>query len=268
MSPDPGAAGDPPEAPAPDAAAEPPHVERRRPGRGLRTAAFMLVLAAVAFGTGVLLFNAFVMPRFVHSGAEVPVPDVTNLTELQAERRLAAVGLQLGRAGERFDPAVPPGYVLSQDPAPDTPVRGSPRVLVMMSLGEESGVVPALDGESVRAATLVLTRVGLSVGGITHAPSDAVGIGLVAGSDPAAEAVLPRNTPVSLLVSNGSGDESWVMPELLGRDLETTRRALELFGLHVIVPPAAGAHGLVLFQNPPVGARLTRGDRITLRGSK
>ena len=39
----------------------------------------------------------------------------------QAEQALRPLGLQLSRAGERFDPAVPRGFVLSQDPAAGTP---------------------------------------------------------------------------------------------------------------------------------------------------
>jgi eukaryotic-like serine/threonine-protein kinase len=262
--PEPGATPEPPE-PAREPA---PGSDRARRLRRLRGMALLALLAVAAFAIGVLVFDVLLMPRFIHSAAEVHVPDLASLTQGQAERTLSRLGLLLERQGERFDPSVPPGYVLSQDPPPETLVRAGQRVMVTVSLGEESGVVPALEGESVRAATLVLTHAGLTVGGITRAPSNAVGIGLVAGSDPPAESVLPRNTPVSLLISTGLGEESWMMPELLGRDLDAARRELELDGLHVQVPPGAGAHGLVLFQNPPVGARLTRGQSITLRGSK
>jgi methionyl-tRNA synthetase len=48
-----------------------------------------------------------------------------------------------------------------------------------------------------------------------------VGEGLIAGSDPPAESVLPSGTPVSLLVSAGAGEESFVMPDLLGREIST-----------------------------------------------
>ena len=100
--------------------------------------------------------------------------------------------------------------------------------------------MPRLFGSSLRAARILIERSGLTVGGVTRAPSDEVGEGLVAGTDPPAETVLPRATPVSLLVSTGGATESYVMPELLGRDLGAVRRQLEALGFRVVSPAGAG----------------------------
>src|SRR5439155_24570937 len=142
------------------------------------------------------LFNNAIMPRLIHSAGEVRVPDLGNLTVEQAEKALQPIGLQLSRAGERFDPSVPRGFILSQDPGAETPVRGTRRVLVIVSLGEEFSSVPSLFGESVRTAQYLLERAGLRMGPITRAPSDEVGDGLVVGTDPPGESVLARETPV------------------------------------------------------------------------
>jgi serine/threonine-protein kinase len=257
---------DPPARPAP---ALPPGVpvERRRPHRGLRTAAFMTTLAVAAFATGLVVFNGLVMPQLVHGRGEARVPDLASLSESQAEQALRTVGLKLSRAGERFDPAVPSGLVLSQDPAPQTVVRTGRRVSVMVSLGEEFSTVPRLFGSSLRSARVLVERSGLTVGGVTRAPSDEVGRDLVAGSDPPAETVLPRATPVSLLVSTGSAVESYVMPELLGRDLAAVRRQLEALGFRVVSPAGPGARGMVLSQDPAPGTRVDRGTVVTLQGN-
>ncbi len=257
---------DPPARPAP---ALPPGVpvERRRPHRGLRTAAFMTTLAVAAFATGLVVFNGLVMPQLVHGRGEARVPDLASLSESQAEQALRAVGLKLSRAGERFDAAVPSGLVLSQDPAPQTVVRAGRRVSVMVSLGEEFSAVPRLFGSSLRSARVLVERSGLTVGGVTRAPSDEVGRDLVAGSDPPAETVLPRATPVSLLVSTGPAVESYVMPELLGRDLAAVRRQLEAFGFRVESPAGPGARGMVLSQDPAPGTRVDRGTVVTLQGN-
>jgi serine/threonine-protein kinase len=255
--------------PARPAPALPPGVpvERRRPHRGLRTAALMTTLAVVAFATGLVVFNGLVMPQLVHGRGEARVPDLASLSESQAEQALRAVGLKLSRAGERFDPAVPSGLVLSQDPAPQTVVRTGRRVSVMVSLGEEFSTVPRLFGSSLRSARVLVERSGLSVGGVTRAPSDEVGRDLVAGSDPPAETVLPRATPVSLLVSTGPAVESYVMPELLGRDLAAVRRQLEALGFRVESPAGPGARGMVLSQDPAPGTRVDRGTVVTLQGN-
>ncbi len=224
-------------------------------------------LAIAAFVTGLFLFNNLVMPRLIHSSAEVRVPDLANLTFEQAEQLASTLHLQLSRAGERFDPSVPAGFILSQDPPEGTPVRGRRRIMVVVSLGEEFSSVPELFGESLRGARLLIEHAGLRVGGITRAPSDEVGEGLVVASDPPAESVLPRNTPVGLLLSSGSGPELFVMPDLLGREISGVRRQLEALGFRVVTPPAAPSVGAIVTQDPAPGSRITRDVSITLQAT-
>src|SRR5262245_11016455 len=186
----------------------PPDAKPKHPFfRRARNFVAMLALGLVAFITGLIVFNSVVMPRLVHSVNEQRIPDLTNLTVDQAEENLRDRGLALSRAGERFDPSVPRGFILSQDPPPETPIRGKKRVSVVVSLGEEFSSVPELFGESIRTAQYLLERAGLRLGGVTRAPSEEVGEGLVASSDPPAESVLPRDAAVSLLVSTGGGEE-------------------------------------------------------------
>jgi len=241
----------------------------RKPTRRHQLVAFLSLVAfsLVAFATGLLLFNNVVAPRLVHGTGEVRVPDLANLTLEQGERTLRSTGLQLSRAGERFDPSVPRGFILSQDPAPDVLVRGRRRVMVVVSLGEEFSSVPALFGESVRGAQLLVDRAGLRSGGTTRAPYEEVGEGLVVGSDPPAESVLPRETAVSLLVSTGPGAEYYVMPDLIGREIAGARHQLETFGFRVLTPPAAPSVGSIVFQEPVAGSRITRDVTIVLQAT-
>lgn len=258
-------AGDPP-APGPEAAGAPPVPRARRRGR-LSAAISLGLFAAAAFGTGLVVFNNVVMPRLIHSAGEVRVPELQNLTFEQAEALVTPLGLQLSRAGERFDPSVPSGFILSQDPSAETPVRGKKRVMVVVSLGEEFSSVPEVFGESLRGARLLIERAGLRVGGISRAPSDEFGDGLVLGTDPPAESVLPRDTPVALLVSTGAGVETFVMPDLIGREIGSVRRQLEALGFRVLVPPAGASVGPIVRQDPAAGARITRDVQVVLQAT-
>ena len=261
-------------APSPAAGADPsgeaaqgrPFVERRR-GHPMRETLAVLGGALLAFVVGLAIFNRVVMPRLIHSGGEVRVPDLQNLTLEQAEKALKPAGLTLSRSGERFEPSVPRGFIIAQDPAPDTPVRGNRRVLVTISLGEEFSSVPELFGQSRRGAQLLLKRAGLRIGGSTRAPSDDVGQDLVAGSDPPAETVLPRGTAVALLTSTGPGPEVFVMPDLTGREISGVRRQLEGLGFRVLVPPAAASVGPIVSQSPQAGSRVTTDVQIVLQAT-
>jgi len=244
-----------------------PRVERRRPGRAQRTALLLLVLAGAAFATGLALFNGLVMPQLIHGRGEVRVPDLASQSVEQAEQSLRQLGLRLSRSGERFDLAVPRGLVLQQDPPAQSAVRSGRRVSVVVSLGEEFSSVPQLFGISLRGARILIERIGLAVGGVTRASSEDVGEGLVVATDPPAESVLPRQAPVGLLVSTGSAAESFVMPELLGRDLLAVRRQLEALGFRVLSPEGTSARGMIIVQQPAPGSRVDPGTVVTLQGN-
>ncbi|HET9325243.1 MAG TPA: PASTA domain-containing protein [Candidatus Eisenbacteria bacterium] len=247
--------------------AAPKDMAPRRPARHGRFGfLFMMALALVAFITGLMVFNSLVMPRLIHGINEVEVPDVRNLTLDQAEQALRPLNLQVSRAGERFDPVVPPGFVLSQDPLPGTDVRGNRRVSVVVSLGEEFSSVPELSGESQRSAEQLLKSAGLRVGAIARAPSDDVGQDLVIGSDPGPESVLPQGSPVNLLVSTGAKEESFVMPDLMGREIGGVRRQLESLGFKVGLTGTANV-GTVTAQRPAPGVRITRANEILLQAT-
>lgn len=248
-------------------AASPPPAPAPHPRKRTVTTLVMAGFALLAFVTGVLVFNGLVMPRLVHGTGDVKVPDLTGLTLVQAEQTLEPLGLPLSRAGERFDPSVPSGFVLSQDPEAGAFVRGRRRVSVVVSLGEEFSSVPSLFGESQRSAEVLLRSAGLRLGVITRAPSDDVGEGLVAGSDPGAETVVARGTPVSLFISTGVTEESYVMPDVMGREIGAVRRQLEASGMRVLSPHGAGSVGTIIAQNPPPGSRITRTSTVTLQAS-
>jgi serine/threonine-protein kinase len=242
---------------------EPVRPRRRRMRALIAIAGF----AMLAFLTGLILFNNLVMPRLIHGIGQVTVPDLTNLTVEQAEQALRPLGLRVTRSGERFDAFVPRGFVLAQDPAAGMSVRGRKHVAIVVSLGEEFSSVPELSGESVRTARMLIDRAGLRAGAIVQAPSEDAGAGLVAGSDPAAEAVLQRSSPVHLLVSTGTVTESFVMPDLLGREITGVRRQLEAFGFRIERTRGAASVGTIVAQDPPPGARITRADVIKLSTS-
>jgi serine/threonine-protein kinase len=242
----------------------PPAAEPSRRPRSLRAFVLLVGIALFAFGFGLWLFNRVLMPRLIHGISQVEVPDVRGLTLDQAEQALRAADLQLSRAGERFDPTVARGFILSQDPSAGTPVRGRKRVMVVISLGEEFSSVPELFGESQRSAEQLLKSAGLKLGGVTRAPSDEVGEGLVAGSDPGPESVMPQGSTVQLLLSTGSGEESVVMPDLLGQQVSGIRRQLEALGFKVKI---SGGSGTVMTQRPAVGSRITRDTEIELQAT-
>jgi beta-lactam-binding protein with PASTA domain len=205
--------------------------ERRSRARRARDAAVVALVALAAFALGLGVFNSVIMPRLIHGRPEVLVPDLSNLSVEQAEAELEALKLELGRSGARFDPSVPRGFILAQDPLPGTSVRTRRKILVMVSQGEEFEAVPGVVGSTLRGAVL---------------------------------AIVPNNWPVGLLVATGPLEEDFVMPALLGQEAASAHHALEDAGFNVEVR-GSEKNGMVLYQNPAAGSRVVRGATIFIQ---
>jgi beta-lactam-binding protein with PASTA domain len=235
------------------------------PGRNVRAVVVTLAISVLAFFTGLSIFNFVVMPRWVHQGDETLVPDVRRLDVRQAEGVLDQAGLRLSIRGEQFDPEVPKGAVITQSPRPNDAVRRGRVITVFVSLGEEYASVPALHGESIRHARILLSRAGLEVGDVVRSHSEWLSQGLVLASDPPAQAVVPRGTPVHLVESQGPASEAYLMPDVRGLDARSMAQNLEALGFRVRVEGSIGGFATIFEQVPMPGVRVESSDEIILR---
>ena len=67
----------------------------------------------------------------------VPVPDLRGMTELEATAAITAAQLRLGTRTEAFDPSVPIGSIVTQDPRPGVIVAPQAPVDIVVSKGPE-----------------------------------------------------------------------------------------------------------------------------------
>jgi beta-lactam-binding protein with PASTA domain len=196
------------------------------------------------------------------------VPFLVGKTEKQAQTILSDTGLVMRVSGKRFSPDVPEGQILEQIPPSETRLKSNRSVRVLVSLGDRKFPVPNLVGTSLRAAQLTLGQRHLALGNTLYAhtpdgePSTVVyqspSPGTQEGSDP----------NVHILISLGSAEQFFIMPDLIGRpaDLVASRIRTEGFRLGKInlrnypgVEP-----GVVIQQKPQAGYRLSRNDIILL----
>ncbi len=250
----------------------PPSAERRRgPAERRRGPRFSfwsgtLALAAVALLGGFLVMNLVLMPSFTHQGAEVQVPEVTGQSENEAERVLAAEGLKLSKISEQWSPDVPRGFVISQDPDGGGVVKRGRRISVIVSLGAQGTSVPLLEGSSARQAQLLLEGAGLRSGRIAKVYTEETSKDLVVASDPPGETLVEQGTVVNLLVSLGPRPQSYLLPDLGGKQIEDVSRSLREEGFVVLVREGGPKQksGLVSAQEPSPGHRVSPRDSIVL----
>jgi serine/threonine-protein kinase len=234
----------------------------------LWSAGRLFAIAACLIAT-YLLFAVTAM-RVALKVREVPVPDLRNHTvaEATAQAQDAGLALAVDEAG-RLDPKIPAGRIAMQEPAAGAITRRQRTVRVWVSQGPRITVIPALTGESERAAQLRLQQDGLAVSSLAEVRSSDLPSGTIIAQEPAASA---QGTEVALLINRGERSRYYVMPDLIG---VTGSRAVDLLrtrGFRVTIvgelPYPGVSPGIVLRQFPSAGFQIAAGDPISLEVSR
>ena len=228
----------------------------------------LFVIAACLVAT-YLIFAVTAM-RVALRVREVPVPDLRNRTVAEATAQIQDAGLSLAvdETG-RLDPKIPAGRIALQEPAPGAITRRQRSIRVWVSQGSRVTVIPALTGESERAAQMRLQQDGLAVTSLAEVRSSDFPSGTIIAQEPAASA---SGTEVALLVNRGERSHYFVMPDLIG---VTGSRAVDLLrtrGFRVTIvgelPYPGVPPGIVLRQFPSAGFQIATGDPISLEVSR
>lgn len=237
-------------------------------GRTLVQTAFLAIPVVLALLVTAALFNYVIMPTFVRHGLEVEVPDVTGRSVPEATVRLADYDLKVRETLERANPDVPEGTVFDVEPPPGSKIKPDRSVTLVVSRGERRKRIPPVKGQTLRFARLALNQDGYSLGDVVRVPSDGVPRNFVVASDPPPGEVPAGAGPVHLLVSDGPQAETWIMPDLTGREFRLTADKLRFAGFDVRLVESEGGVGfgpeLVRATDPPPGAEISRGAVITL----
>lgn len=228
----------------------------------------LLLLGGALFLTYVIFAAASM--RFALKTREVIVPQLTGRTVNEASALLLDTGLNLRvEEGQRVDPKIPAGQVITQDPQPGTRTRRERSVKVWISAGPRATVIPELVGESERTAQLRLQQEGLALETASEVRSGDYAAGSVVAQTPPAKT---RAAQVSLLINRGETGATYVMPDLIGVNGDRAADVLRARGFRVAVvgdhPYPGVPAGIVLRQNPQAGFQISPGEPISLEVSR
>lgn len=227
-------------------------------------------LRVAALGAAGLLALALVdlalMPLWTRHGAEIRVPEVVRMTADDAERALAAAGLDAEMREQPFNPNLPPDIVVDQTPAPNAAVKPGRRVYYYVNARPREMVqVPDVASRSEGVARADLEQAGLLVGEVivdsVHTPYE----GTVTRQLPRGGQQAPQGTRVTLWVSPGLGQDRVTVPDVTGLSPAEARRVIREAGLWVDSPNARGDS--IRWQEPPPGTRLREGEEVRIHST-
>lgn len=134
------------------------------------------------------------------------VPDVTGQDETAARNMMTNSGFVV-EVEQREDDNVPIGRVITTAPAGGVEVVEGTKIILYVSKGSNKVEVPSLKGYTKEEAANILANAQLagSVSGEEY--SDEVEEGRIISQSPAAGEKVPKNTPISYVVSKGKEDK-------------------------------------------------------------
>jgi eukaryotic-like serine/threonine-protein kinase len=226
----------------------------------------MILMIAILTVAG--LVSALTSMRFAIRGKEVEVPKLVGKTKEEAEQILRNGGLKLRITSSRFSSDIAEGKVLEQHPAAGTRLKADRTVKVLISLGEQRFAVPNLVGTSLRAAQLTLAQRRFMLGNTVYTHTDDGESSTVVYQSPKPGTQEGTDPSVDIVISLGPPAQYFIMPDLIGKPAELVSGRVRTEGFHlgkVNYRKYPGVEpGVVIFQKPQAGYRLTKPDVIFL----
>ena len=231
----------------PSAQASPGTLLEQRPAAGSR----------VPPGTAIYVDIAVALPQ------PVRVPDLEGLSVRQAEQRLVAARLRLGRVTRR-DSTAPTGTIVRQRPGPGSLVVPGSAINVVVARQKRASVVPPLLELTLAQARQRLAQADLRPGRITEQLTEGGRDGIVLGQQPAAGASVAPRSIVNLTVMVAGRR----VPNLVGDRHAHATRLLTSAGLVLgevsFVFNTGRPPGQILNQSLPAGRVARAGTRVNI----
>lgn len=192
----------------------------------------------------------------------LPVPDVVNMTVVEAQAALEEKGFEV-ELEERYGNAVKPGTVMEQSPKAGEKRKQGSTIYLTISKGAELKTVPEIIGMSLSKAENLLKDEGYAIGKITKKFDSSKTVGIVLEQFPKAMDKAPKGSKINLVVNEGEK----TVPNVVGQKLATAKQLLEKEGLVVgstSYTKNQANKDTVLSTDPVPGSHLSEGAKVNL----
>jgi beta-lactam-binding protein with PASTA domain len=203
---------------------------------------------------------------FAQQQGKTPVPGVIGQPVDKAQALLDQRGFDVNVDRKPSLQAV--DTVIAEDPGAGSKAKKGSTVTLTVSDGAPSQVVPAVDGMTETVAVHTLQHAGFSKIDVVRKSSDSVRRGLVISTTPEGGNTLPVDQRVRVNVS--SGPAKVAVPDVVGLQEDEATTLLSDKDLVSVTKQQSSdqSEGTVIAQDPPSGARVPKGGRVTITVSK
>ena len=202
-------------------------------------------------------------------GDSITVPDVSGMTEDEAQSALENAGSRNISSEFTYHDSVPSGQVIGTTPEANAEATEDTEIVMQVSKGAERKTVPNVVGQKDADAQNAIKSAGLSVGTVTYEYSDSVAQGIVISQSVDGGKKVSAGTTVDLVISNGPEPAAKVnVPPVTGTSESNARQLIQNAGLSVgtvtYQHSSSVAAGYVISCSPGVGSSVDEGTSVSL----
>ena len=202
-------------------------------------------------------------------GDEITVPDVSNMSESEAQKALEDAGFEKITSDFAYSDSVAEGDVIGTTPTANAKATKDTEIVMKVSKGSEKKTVPNVVGQQDGDAQNAITAAGLTVGTVTYEYYDDVPKGQVVSQTVAGGKKVAPGTSVGLTISSGpKPPEKISVPPVTNTTLDNARQLLSSAGLKAgnitYQHSDTVESGNVISCNPGVGSSVDEGSSVSL----
>ena len=190
------------------------------------------ILSALFLSIVLILFASYAFLKGDFLKNEVAIPSLEGISFEEAKSSLLANGLDYVVLEEKYDQETAKGNIIMQDPAEGEVVKEGYTVKLTVSLGKMKKKVPNLLNLTNTEAIIAIENNKFAVGEIDYVYSD-LPMNTVINHFPEPGELVEESTPIDLLLSQGQDVQTFIMPNLVGRTLDSAKSNLAELGLSI-----------------------------------
>lgn len=200
-------------------------------------------------------------------GNEIVVPDVSNLSEDEAQSKLEEAGFKKISSTFEYSDSVAEGEVIGTTPAANSKATEETEIVMKVSKGAQKKTVPNVVGQADADAQNAIKAAGLTVGTVTYEFDESVPKGQVVSQSIDGGEKVASGTSVSIVVSNGpKPDERVEVTSFVGHYESELTSWASANGMYVNRSGSeysdSYAKGVIISQSPASG-KLDKGSTVS-----
>jgi eukaryotic-like serine/threonine-protein kinase len=221
-----------------------------------------------------LIFFYGYLPSATNHGETITVPKLEGMSIKELENFLDSKNLSYEINDSSYKAGIKPLTVINQHPVAGSKVKKNRRIYITIASSTPPNVkMPKLIDNSLRSAEMMIKGYDLVLDNIHYTPSPYPNLvlkQLVNNKEIEPGTLIPKGTKVSLVVSNGTGNEEIELPNLVGLTLDEAGVLLSgsnlVTGSVKYMPNATEPAGTIISQKPTFkdGATIHVGEMIDI----